>query len=191
MSFGDHVETRSELEAAELDRENRVADRMAERRKDAVREHVEGWTRLLERAERCLSCDPDAGSSYVVAHAIRASIGAGTRKDDASRIRPTDGPPRLLVEIVTAGGVQVGDVLLLDGECCKVTDRGSRIGFTLWFGRTPEAFELDQPVVRVLDAAVMERGRPDDELEAALDGDNPEPPLRSMPVGKPTARGVR
>jgi hypothetical protein len=25
----------------------------------------------------------------------------------------------------------------------------------------------------------MERGRPDDELEAALDGDNPEPPLRS------------
>ena len=114
------------------------------------REHVEGWTRLLERAERCLSCDPDAGSSYVVAHAIRASIAAGTRKDDASRIRPTDGPPRLLVEIVTAGGVQVGDVLLLDGECCEVTDRGSRIGFTLWFGRTPETFELDQPVVRVL-----------------------------------------
>jgi hypothetical protein len=29
MSFGDHVETRSELEAAELDRENRIADRLA------------------------------------------------------------------------------------------------------------------------------------------------------------------
>lgn len=29
MSFGDHIETRSELEAAELDRENRVADRLA------------------------------------------------------------------------------------------------------------------------------------------------------------------
>jgi hypothetical protein len=27
--------------------------------------------------------------------------------------------------------------------------------------------------------AAMERGRPDDELEAALDADNPDPPLRS------------
>ena len=29
MSFGDRIETRSEFEAAELDRENRVADRLA------------------------------------------------------------------------------------------------------------------------------------------------------------------
>lgn len=60
MSFGDHVETRSELEAAELDRENRVADRLAERRKDAVlvrirmgevaAENLAAWARAVARS---------------------------------------------------------------------------------------------------------------------------------------------
>ncbi len=49
MSFGDRIETRSELEAAELDRENRVSDEAYDPAPIGQRRHVEEW-RFIDRA---------------------------------------------------------------------------------------------------------------------------------------------
>ena len=50
------------------------------------REHVEGWTRLLQRAERCLAGDPDAESPAVVARDIRASVAASRAKHEQEMV---------------------------------------------------------------------------------------------------------
>jgi hypothetical protein len=79
MSFGDHVETRSELEAAELDRENRVADRLATNAPEL------DWiaaTEIQRKAEE----DPHAyprGTAPAMAHLIerdRQRFGYGSKE---------------------------------------------------------------------------------------------------------------
>ena len=67
MSFGDHVETRSELEAAELVRENRVADRMATNAPEM------DWivaTEIQRRAEDGEGAGYPRGTAPAMAHLI-------------------------------------------------------------------------------------------------------------------------
>ncbi len=67
MSFGDHVETRSELEAAELDRENRVADRLATNAPEM------DWivaTEIQRRAEDGEGAGYPRGTAPAMAHLI-------------------------------------------------------------------------------------------------------------------------
>jgi hypothetical protein len=79
MSFGDHVETRSKLEAAALDHENRVADRLATNALEL------DWIAATE-IQRLAEEDPHAyprGTAPAMAHLIerdRQRFGYGSKE---------------------------------------------------------------------------------------------------------------